>query len=204
MNKEKMMKTARSLDTFFKVIRRIIAVSMIVAVCVIAVLTVVNWINPDAVIGEGFASVDLGPLTIELAPEYAPDNHTILLYSWIYIALGAICAAVIYYALGQIRQILRPMMQGDPFHASVSESIRRIGYVCLVLGVAQNVAGAVETVNVIRNFGLDRLVSGGQIVSVTANFSVDLTFLLVFFLLMLTSYIFRYGAELQKLSDETL
>jgi len=73
-----------------------------------------------------------------------------------------------------------------------------------VLGVVQNVAGAVETVNAIRNFGLDRLVTGGQIVSVTANFSVDLTFLLVFFLLLLTSYIFRYGAELQKLSDETL
>ena len=64
MNKEKMMKTARSLDTFFKVIRRIIAVSMIVAVCVIAVLTVVSWINPNAVIGEGFEKVDLGPLTI--------------------------------------------------------------------------------------------------------------------------------------------
>ena len=74
----------------------------------------------------------------------------------------------------------------------------------LVLGVVQNIAGAVETTNAVRHFGLDRLVAGGQIRSVTANYTFDLSFLVVFFVLLLMSYIFRYGAELQQLSDETL
>lgn len=204
MEQMKMIKTAEKLDKFFKVMQRVTAISMVVVVCVMAVLTVVNITNPAAVIGEDFERVDLGPVTIELAEEYAPDNHTILRYAWIYVALGVVSAAVIWYAFGQARRILRPMKEGDPFRADVCEAIRRIGYVTIVLGVVQNVAGVIETHNAIRHFGLDRLVQGGQIRSVTANYTVDLSFLVAFFVLLLISYIFRYGAELQRLSDETL
>ena len=35
-------------------------------------------------------------------------------------------------------------------------------------------------------------------------FSVDLTFLVYWAILLLLSYVFRYGEELQQLSDETL
>ena len=36
------------------------------------------------------------------------------------------------------------------------------------------------------------------------NFEFDLTFLVLWAVLTLTSYVFRYGEELQQLSDETL
>ena len=36
------------------------------------------------------------------------------------------------------------------------------------------------------------------------GYTLDLTFVLVFLVLMLMSYIFSYGAQLQELSDETL
>ena len=40
--------------------------------------------------------------------------------------------------------------------------------------------------------------------SVTVNYTFDLGFVIVFFVLLLMSYIFSYGAQLQQLSDETL
>ena len=204
MEQTKMIKTAEKLDAFFKLMEKVTVIAAIVMVGVMVVLTAVNAMDPDAVIGEDFHLVDLGPITIELAEAYAPDNGTVLRYAWIYVALGLAAAAVIRYAFGQIRKVLQPMKEGDPFRPEVSDHIRRLGYVALVLGVVQNIAGAVETTNAVRHFGLDRLVAGGQIRSVTANYTFDLSFLVVFFVLLLMSYIFRYGAELQQLSDETL
>ena len=203
MERTKMIRTAEKLDAFFRVMEKVTVIAA-VAMVVMAVLTAVNAVNPDAVIGEDFHLVDLGPLTVELAEEYAPDNSTVLRYAWIYVALGLAAAAVIRYAFGQIRRVLQPMKEGDPFRPEVSDHIRRLGYAALVLGVVQNLARVVETANVVRHFGLDRLASGGQIRSVTANYTFDLSFLVVFFVLLLMSYIFRYGAELQQLSNETL
>jgi len=204
MNHERMIEAAKRLDTFFKVMQRVAVISMVVVICVMALLTVVSIVDPDAVIGEDFEKVDLGPVTIELAEEYAPDNRAVLTYAWIYVVLGIVSAAVIWYAFGQVRRILQPMKEGDPFRSEVCEAIRRIGYVTIALGVVQNIAGVIETYNAIRHFGLDRLVQGGQIRSVTANYTVDLSFLIVFSVFLLLSYIFHYGAELQRLSDETL
>ena len=39
---------------------------------------------------------------------------------------------------------------------------------------------------------------------ITVNYTFDAGFLVVFAILMLVAWIFAYGAELQKLSDETL
>ena len=64
MNREKMMSTAKKLDTFFKVIQRITTISMLAVICVIAVLTVVNLVNPNAVIGTGFNMVEVGPIAL--------------------------------------------------------------------------------------------------------------------------------------------
>ncbi len=204
MNKSKLIGTAKKLDVFFKVIQRTMIISMIVVICVMAVLTVVNAVNPDAVIGEDFEVVDLGPVTIELAKEYAPDNSDILAYAWIFTALAAASAGLIYYAFSLVRKILLPMTQGDPFHPDVSVNIRKISWVSIAMGILNNVASVIETNNAIANFSLNRLVDGGQIVSITANYQLDLNFLIVFFILLLMSYIFRYGAELQRFSDETL
>jgi len=204
MNEMKMIKTAKGLDTFFKVLQRIIAVCMIVMVVVVGVLTVVNAINPDAVIGEDFHMVDIGPITVELAEELAPDNGAVLTYAWIAVALGLGAAAATYWAFGCIRKILAPMREGNPFHESVSTNIKKVGCAVLVWGVISNVGKIVETSAALRYFNFESLAATGEIRSVTVNHQCDLTFLLVFFLLLLVSYIFRYGTELQRLSDETL
>ena len=202
------MKIAKKLDTFFKVSQRIIKIAMIVAVGVVAVLTVANFVNPDAVIAEGYYSIDVGSVTINLTEGYSTeDNNMVLSYVWIVMGLAAAAGVAVYYALGQVRKILQPMTEGNPFHPTVSTNIRKIAYVSIVLGVIANVVSFLQSfgaVAMIEKIKLLDYVKEGTIQSITANSQIDLTFLVVFFILLLVSYIFRYGEELQQQVDETL
>ena len=200
---KKLINISQKLDTLFKILQRITAIGTLVAILVVLVLTVVNAINPDAVIGENL-NVDIGPITVELAQELAPDNRAILTYTWGMIVVGAVFAAGIYYALSLVRKILQPMMEGKPFDSMVGQNIRKIGFVTLVLGIIQNVAVLIDTIGAVKTFQLIDMNADAVVRSVTVNYSLDLTFLIVFFVLLLMSHIFNYGTELQQLSDETL
>ena len=204
MELKKLSSTAGKLNVFFKVLQKIIVITMIVTVCVLAVLTVANFVDPDTVIGTGLNVVDIGPISIELAEEHTPGNSRILAYAWIYAGLGTLCATVIWLALADIRKILAPMAEGMPFHPDTSRYLKKLAVLSLILGIAQNVGGAVEAVSALRSFGLDKLLESGAIRSVTVNYTLELGFIIVFFILLLMSYIFAYGAQLQQLSDETL
>lgn len=204
MNTSKMISTSKKLDTFFKVLQKTIIVCMIVVPCLLVVLTIANIVDPNAVIGRGFNMTSIGPITLELAEEQAPGNTTILIYCWTLSALMAVCAVIVYRAFGLIRKILKPMTEGRPFEPSVADDIKKISFVCLALGIVQNIAGAIEVTSAIHNFDLTNLIVSENVLSVTANYSFDFTFLIMFFVLLLISYIFRYGAELQQQADETL
>lgn len=204
MNTSKMINTSKKLDTFFKVLQRILKISIIVVICVMTVLTIVNIVDPDAVIGRGFNMASIGPLTFELAEEHAPGNTTILVYSWTLMALITVCAIIAYHAFGLIRKILKPMTEGRPFEPTVADDIKKISFVCLALGIVQNIAGAIEVTSIIHNFNLEKLVVSENVRSITANYTFDFTFLILFFVLLLISHIFHYGAELQQQADETL
>ena len=204
MEREKMIKTAKALDKLFRILQRIIIICAAVSVVVIGIFTVINAIGLNSTIGTDFHSVDIGPLTLELAEEVAPDNNAILIYAWTMAAAAIAIIAVGCYTISIIRKILAPMTQGDPFHPTVGKEIRRLAFASLVIGIIQNIMGAVETLSMPRIFHLDTLLLDSQIRSVTTNFRYDLSFIVVFFVLLLMSYIFHYGEELQKLSDETL
>lgn len=204
MHINKLSTTAKRLNVFFKVLQKIIGISTIVVLCVLVVLTIVNSVNPNTVIGTELNKLVIGSVIIELAEDYTPDNTSILGYAWGYAILGAISAVVICVGLGYIRKILDPMAVGSPFHPDTSRYLKKLAILSLILGAIQSAGSAVETTSALHSFGLDNLVESDIIRSVTANYTVELGFIVVFFVLLLMSYIFSYGSELQKLSDETL
>ena len=53
-------------------------------------------------------------------------------------------------------------------------------------------------------FDLPSLLLSEKISHIGGTFQVDLTFVIYWAILMLLSYAFRHGEELQQLSDETL
>lgn len=204
MEHAKMIRTARGLATFFKVMQRISLIAIAVMLVLMTTLTIVNAVQPGAVIGEDFQMVDVGMLTIELAGEHLPDNATVLKSAWVMVAFACMAAGVMAYVFGQLRKLMAPMQEGKPFCEATCKALRRLADSTLVMGILGNVGEAVVVSTALGIYQLDSLPAGGKIVSLTANYTFELDFLLVYFLLLLVGYIFRYGMQLQQLSDETL
>lgn len=204
MNTASFMKNASRLDTFLKVVQKLILISMIVALGIFLILTVAYYVDTDFMIGESSYEIYVGPITLTLAEESIPSNGSILGHGWILFVLGAISAAVTYYSLGCIRRVLQPITQGNAFYPTVGKDIRKFGYACIIWGLMENVLEVLEVQNILHNYNLSNLVNGSAISSVTVNYNLDLTFLIIFFVVLLLSYIFEYGVNLQQLSDETL
>lgn len=204
MNQSKLSKTAKKLDTLFKILQKVMVAVLIAAACVFGVLTILHYVNPDAITGSDFQSIKIGQITLQLEAEYEPDNNAVLIYSWIRFALAAATIVLVFFALKYIRLILQPMIAGNPFNISSANYFKKLAYISIGIGAAYNAAQILNTTAAIKNIGLIDLTADGKITHVTANYSIDLTFLVVFFVLLLVSCLFQYGAELQQLSDETL
>lgn len=204
MNTTKLSSTAAKLETFFKVIQKVTGAAIIVLVAVLAVMTIANAVNPDVVIGTGVTQWSIGNLSFELAEEYHPDNANVLRFLWVISIIIIACAAMVYAAFGYIRKILKFMADGEPFRMEISGYLKKLAYLSLGLGVMQNIEMIVGTA-CSRAFPLlDTLVESGMVRSITTHCTLELSFVVVFFVLLLMSYIFSYGAQLQQLSDETL
>jgi len=204
MNIEKAAATAVKLGKVLNALRKIALVCMIVIAALMTVLTVVNFVKPDAVIGEGFNIIDIGPLTFELIPELAPSNGAVLGYAWVYAVLGIAAGTVIWLGLGYVGKILECISAGKPFRSETARCFKKLSWLCLAMGLIDNIAAAAESAALLKFFPLEKLTESGAITHITANIGFDLTFVIVFFLFMLMSYVFSYGEELQQLSDETV
>ena len=204
METKKMMKTAGVLNKLFKILQRLIVVGMTVAIIVTSVLTVVNMVNPDAVIGEGFANVELGPLELTVDNEFAPDNAGILTFCWIVLALGSTNAVAIWFCLKYLRNILEPMQNSNPFHKNTAGNFKKLAWIVLAMGIISNIVEAIAVQVAVKQWHLMELVQADGIQKISVQMDGDLYFILIFFGLLLLSYIFHYGASLQQLSDETL
>jgi len=199
-----MISRAKKLDTFFKILRRILLVCIIVELCVMVVLTIANAAKEDIVIGEDLNELDIGAVTFVLHAEHTPSNAAILCYSWACIAPETIAGAALYVALGYIRKLLSPMKEGRPFHRDAVRWIRKLAFLSLGLGIVKNIADVMETFLGLRTFGLNSFSGEGFIQAVRADYSWDFSYIVVFFVLLLMACIFSYGIQLQQLSDETL
>ena len=196
---KKLKNAAGNLDTFFKAMQvctNILAVASVVGI-VLILAAVVFHLDPG-VIGTGFTSLDIGFLTLEIAPEFAPAPQTILIQAAVILVFAFALALVCRKFFTVLRQILAPMAQGEPFHAKVSEKVADLAKLSIVIGILVSQA--------ITVFALDlpTLLVSERINKVTGNFVADLSFLAFSAVLFLLSHVFHHGEELQQLSDETL
>jgi hypothetical protein len=77
-------------------------------------------------------------------------------------------------------------------------------WVVLGGGIIIQILGIVERFIATKAYPMDLVFASDAIDKWEFAFTMDYTFVLVFFVLMLLSYVFSYGVQLQKESDETL
>lgn len=114
-----------------------------------------------------------------------------------------LCFLVIY-AAKIARKILLPMKEGLPFDESVYKNFRKLGVFTLIGGGLISAGRVLIDIMSYRAYEVQNLFIRDKIIECRLEPQVHLEFILIAFVFFLTSYIFRYGAELQKQSDETL
>jgi len=197
--------TAKKLDKVFEIVHIVLgalAIACIVGVALIAIAYILKW-DPDR-IGTGYASFDIGFLELEVASGFSPDKWLVLLQAAITLVVGCRLAYEGRRGIGYIREILHPMKEEKPFAAVVSTNLKKLARLSINLGILYNVILLAEQIMTVFVFDLPALLISEKIVHIGSMFSVDLTFLIYWAILLLLSYVFRYGEELQQLSDEIL
>lgn len=202
---EKLTKTASTLKNIFNIMEKVLfALAIAAAVCTGLILLgwLLRW-DPDT-IATGYESLDIGFLELQIADAFAPDKWIVLLEAAIMLALSCGCCLVGRQIVLSISAILDPISNGQPFSDAVSTNLKKLAILCIVLGIAFNLFGIAELIFITFVYDLPGLLISEKITHVGINYSIDISFLVVSGILLLLSYIFRYGAELQQLSDETL
>ncbi len=197
---KKLSSTAKKID----VVLRILFWALIVAGVAAAVAALLPLVLRRPAPETNGVSLDLDFVKLHLSQptqDAAMAQQITTLAAMALMLLGSGGAA---YAIKLIRNILKPMKDGQPFHACVSANLKKMAWLSLLGGIAANVVKILMQIALVRGFNMAELLSNDKITKITFNYSFNLTFVLVAAILFLLSYIFRYGAELQQLSDETL
>ena len=204
MDKNKLVKTARVIDKILNVVQKITVVATIVSSIMFAIFAVVGFVMPDALIGTEFNVFDIGILTFEVAEGITPNNNAMLTYTLTLLITTVIYMPLFYYFLKVIRKVLKPMTEGNPFSSSVSKDVKKLAIVYLIIGIMDNIYIWVMTFTTMHIYNIEKVIESSNITSITANYHLDFTCVVIFFVLLLLSHIFKHGEKLQQLSDETI
>ena len=197
--------TAKKLDKVFEIVHVVfgaLAIACLVGVALIGIAYVLK-LDP-AFIGTGYEKFDLGFVELEVAPAFAPNKWLVLVQA----AFTLLVSCRLFYdgrrGVGYIREILKPMIVEKPFDSIVSTNLKKLARLSIVIGILWNINILAEQIMMVFVYGLPDLLIGEKILHITANFRIELSFLICWVILVLLSYVFRYGEQLQQLSDETL
>lgn len=202
---EKLTKTASTLKNIFNIMEKVL-LALAIAAAVCTGLIALGWLlrlDPDT-IATGYESLSIGFLELQIADAYAPNKWVVLLEAAIMLALSCGCCLIARQIVLSISAILDPISNGNPFSDVVSTNLKKLAILTVILGVAYNCIGLSELIISTLAYDLSGLLTSEKIIHVGIDYTIDISFLVVSGILLLLSYIFRYGTELQQLSDETL
>ena len=198
----KVIKISKVLNTLSGIVRTMLRVAaVIIAVAVVILL----FVSPDHEMWRnGTYTVGLGHVTLELIPDGAIPPEVTRLFT---IGILSFCIPLLLFGgmcLRTIQDILKPMSEGKPFDKSVSSSLRKLSFITLIAGGIIEAGKIVLSAFMLHSINLDALFNPELVAGYTVDFVLDGNMILLFAVLYLMSHVFRYGEELQQLSDETL
>ena len=202
---EKLNSTARKLDIVAKIFSVMLTIAIVCCLVGLGIIAVglIFKLDPH-LIGTNYNVLDLGLLELEVADSHAPSERLVLMLTATEIILTLLCLYRGLFAVKYIRNILQPMIENAPFHNTISTNLVKLARCTCSIGIGINLLELLNQVFSAKAFQLPELLLSDKITHITMNYHFDLGFLIVAAVLLLLSYVFRYGEQLQQLSDETL
>lgn len=196
----KMINSANFFHTLVKVMRGIFNA----AAWICGVVAVLVWFLPESAFTGGEETLSFGPVTITRITDGVLAPEWVRLQIFEIVLLACATLVFVYFVLRILQRILEPMSQGQPFRENVADDIKKLAWTCLIGGFVVEIA---KTVSFALSLGQQDLMvyfNPERVAKVELEYTFDTWFIWVFALLMLMSHVFRYGQQLQQLSDETL
>ena len=197
--------TAKKLDKVFEIVHIVfgaLAIACIVGVALIAVAYLLKW--DPSMIGTGYENFDIGFLELTVAEAYAPNKWLVLLHAAVILLVSSRLCYDGRRGVGYVREILQPMKEEKPFASIVSTNLKKLARLSINLGILGNIIILADQIISVFVYDLPALLVSEKITHVGGMFEVDLSFVVYWAILMLLSYVFSYGEQLQLLDDETL
>ena len=201
MNTEKFKKSAAVIDRILKIIRGFVIAGIIVS----AVFIPLTAILGEKVVADS-SSAEFGYLTVKLAGDFHDYLNPNGIKGSIIITLvtSIIVLIAVLLCLNKLREILVPMKEGRPFETGISAKIRQLALMVLIGGAIAEVGRAVGSVFEMKAMDLSLLFNPSAVSGISFHYSISFWFIAGALLLFFLSFVFRYGEELQRESDETL
>lgn len=143
-------------------------------------------------------------LIIGLSLFYAFNKDKMSMWLPLIFLITAIFVFIIYKAVQTIESICTIAMDHTPFDVRVSNHIKKLAKYILAGGIVFNILEVCRVLYFKQILNFDLLFNTKYVTQINFDIRLHLSFLVFAALIYLLSYIFRYGQELQQLSDETL
>ena len=111
---------------------------------------------------------------------------------------------IIYKSVKTVEEICSLTIDHSPFDKRVSNYITRLAQYIVAGGIVFNILDVCRIIYFKQIINFDVLLNTDYVTQIEFAFHPKISFLIVAALIYLLSFIFRYGQELQQLSDETL
>ena len=111
---------------------------------------------------------------------------------------------IIYKSVKTVEEICSLTINYSPFDKRVSNYITRLAQYIVAGGIVFNILDVCRIIYFKQIINFDVLLNTDYVTQIDFAFHPKISFLIVAVLIYLLSFIFRYGQELQQLSDETL
>lgn len=200
MEKGKMMKTAAVLDKIAKILGGIARVCGFV--CLVFVILVL--VLGEKVFVPGSKVLELGFVEFQLSGDYQTITPAVKAFTVLSLVIAAISLFVFFFIMKYLRAVLSSAKEGRPFEKAVCKSFRSLGVLSLAGGFVSELFKWAQQLMVLKAYPMEEIFSSPAITGMEVNFIMDFGFVLVALVFFLLSWIFSYGCELQRQSDETL
>lgn len=201
---EKLKKTARTLDRFAQTGQWICVIALLLILTVTGVIALAPRAREGMTGALSTVSVSFGTFSVNLAPGTVLEGRAFLWYLLSTVAASLVHDAFLFFGILILRSILRPMKEGKPFDTAVSVNLRKLGVLIFIGGVSAYVLKTGLSSLFYRAFDVGTILNPETVTGYKMVYSFDLMWLIAGLLVFLLSYVFKYGEELQKQSDETL
>ncbi len=205
---EKLMSISRKVDKVLKFFNRFLIVGFSIIFVFVAVALIGVAIGKMPEVEKALleiTEVSIGEVEFILKEPMAIEKSVFLKEMSIALLGAGVLVAVACYITHILRNILKPMIAGTPFDGTASKEIKKLGIILIVSELLASLESVIyNAANSFWTLDIHSLLPE-EVSRINVTYNVlDGSIILTGVLVILLSYVFRYGEMLQQQADETL